>query len=57
MHMTLDECETVLAEAFGVGDETLTVVECINGRNYQTLCDVLFAVAGLRGFEDIEEEH
>ena len=39
----------------GVAEETLRVVTCINGYNEETLYDVLYAVFGVRSFDDEEE--
>ena len=37
----------------GVSDETLEVITNINGYSVETLLDVLYAVFGLRDFEDL----
>ena len=50
----LTEYEDVLQFMFGISNDTLNIIECINGRNYQTLCDVLYAESGLRDFSQVE---
>ena len=40
----------------GVSEETLRVITDINGYNYKTLCDVLYAVFGYNDFEEYEDE-
>lgn len=54
----LTEYEDVLQFMFGISNDTLNLIECINGRSYQTLCDILYAESGLRDFlqgEDLFE--
>ena len=41
----------------GVSEETLKVITDINGYNYKTLCDVLYAVFGYSDFEEYENEY
>lgn len=43
-------------EGLGVSDDTLRVVTSINGYSLDTLQDVLYAVAGYRSFDQLEEE-
>lgn len=45
-----------LVGAYGVSTRTLQVVTAINGYSVQTMQDVLYAVAGLRGFDQAEED-
>ncbi len=37
----------------GVSEETLNIITDINGYSEETLCDVLYAYAGYRSFEQI----
>ena len=37
----------------GVSEETLSIITDINGYSEETLCDVLYAYAGYRFFEQI----
>ena len=39
----------------GVSEEALTLVICINGFNYDTLCDILYQVSGYRTFDQLED--
>lgn len=50
--------ENILLD-MGVNEEALTMVICINGFSYETLCDILYQFSGYRDFdqlEDIEKE-
>ena len=40
----------------GVSEEALTMVICINGFSYKTLCDILYQFSGYRNFDQLEEE-
>ena len=39
----------------GVSEQTLQIVTNINGYNEQTLCDVLYAHAGYRSFDQLDD--
>ena len=49
--MTLDEMWDCLNVEYDVSEQTLQVVTAINGYNEDTMCDILYSVAGLRDFE------
>ncbi len=53
---TVEEAWDYLIEAGLVSTETLEVVTCINGYSLDTLEDVLYAVAGYRDFNQLDEE-
>lgn len=40
----------------GISEETLQVVTSINGYSMDTMEDILYATAGLRGFDQLEGE-
>jgi hypothetical protein len=40
----------------GVSEQTLQIVTSINGYNLETLDDVLYAHAGYRSFDQLDEE-
>lgn len=54
--MTTDEMWDALMEHYGVSEQTLQVVTAINGYSRQTMKDVLYAVAGLRSFDQDDED-
>lgn len=54
--MSIEEMWDELMESYGVSEETLNVVTCINGYNKDTMYDVLYAVAAERVFLGEEEE-
>ena len=41
----------------GVSEDTLRIVTAINGYNEQTMQDVLYAHAGYRSFDQLENEN
>ena len=51
--MSKDKMWDVLVEMYGVSEDTLRIVTCINGYSEETLLDVLYAVAGIRDFEEV----
>lgn len=53
--MELDEMWDAL-EAMGVEEQTLQIVTSINGYNEETMTDVLYAHAGYRNFDQMDEE-
>jgi hypothetical protein len=53
---TVDDMWDELVDAYGVSDETLQVVTAINGYSRQTMEDVLYAVAGLRSFDQDDDD-
>lgn len=54
--MSVDEMWDYLLENVGVSEETLQVVTDINGYSEQTMCDILYAVAGYNDFDQLNEE-
>jgi hypothetical protein len=54
--MTTDEMWDRLRDDYGVSDETLRVVSCINGYSRDTMEAVLYAVAGERGFSGDDDD-
>lgn len=43
-------------EDMGVSEQTLQIVTSINGYNEETLEDILYAHAGYRNFDQLEDE-
>ena len=41
----------ILQNEYGVSEETLQIVTDINGFSEETMCDILYAVAGEREFD------
>jgi len=54
--MTTAQAWDILTEDYGISDETLQIVTSINGYNFDTLEDVLYATTGYRSFDQLEEE-
>ena len=54
--MTINEMWEVLAEVYGVSEETLQVVTDINGYNTKAMYDILYAVAGENAFPGEDED-
>lgn len=52
--MTTEQAWDTL-EAMGVSEQTLQIVTSINGYTLDTLEDVLYAYAGYRSFDQVEE--
>ena len=55
MKNRLFEMWDILQEQFGVSEQTLQVVTDINGFSEETMCDILYAVAGERDFDQIDD--
>lgn len=53
--MTINEMWDTLIN-LGVCEQTLQVVTSINGYNEGSMQDILYAVTGLRSFDQLEEE-
>ena len=53
--MTTAEMWDTLQDVYGVSEQTLQVVTDLNGYSEETMCDVLYSVAGLRSFEQDDE--
>ena len=50
--MALNEMWSALVD-MGVTEQTLDIITDINGYNEETLCDVLYAYAGYRDFDQL----
>lgn len=53
--MTLQQMWDTLEE-MGVDEQALQIITNINGYNEQTMCNVLYAYAGYRSFDQLEDE-
>ena len=53
-NMTIEQAWDILLE-MGVSEQTLQIVTSINGYNMEAMTDILFAHAGYRTFEQIED--
>lgn len=51
--MTIKAMWDVLIE-MGVEEQTLNIITDINGYSEETLCDVLYAYAGYRSFDQLD---
>lgn len=47
----------ILENYIGVSEETIYCVTNINGRNTETMQDILYAMTGYRNFEQAQEEY
>lgn len=54
--MTVSDMWDTLIEEYGVSEETLQIVTDIIGYSESALESVLYAVAGLNSFDQLEEE-
>lgn len=45
-----------LVDEYGVSEETMQIVTAINGYNTDTMEAVLYAVAGLNSFDQVEDD-
>ena len=52
---SIDEMEDTLLNN-GISEDALHLVTDINGRNEQTMCDILYVRFGYRSFEQLEDE-
>lgn len=46
----------MLQDMYGVSEETLQIITAINGYSTDTMEDVLYAVAGLNSFDQVDED-
>lgn len=53
--MTIEKAWDTLLE-MGVSEQTLQIVTSINGYNLETLDDILYAHAGYRSFDQLDDE-
>lgn len=54
--LTIEEMWSELLR-FGVSEQTLQIVTCINGYSVDTLKDILYAHTGYRSFEQLDYRH